>query len=263
MDSGAANQQPSFPHGEIGSHSSGSEPVPAVETLTLLLRPSQGVHSGAAQCWRNHQRNLELLAREPWKTRTPSSSKYRPYEEKDLCSGCIYGPWSAALLSLPTVVYVMALFTLFSTSGSSTLGARHWSCPRVLGCGGPIALSYSVTATLLGINLRPLPIPTQRHPDLNKGMVGCLHNLTNTTGCPLQSRGDLGDESKHPGDVDAVARNTFSAQPLRHPRLDPHHLVQKPDIGNRKIVLPGPPKPCHCLGPSHQQPLVRRLCSVL
>ncbi len=53
MDSGAANQKPSFPHGEIGSHSSGSEPVPAVETLTLLLRPSQGAHSGAAQCWRN------------------------------------------------------------------------------------------------------------------------------------------------------------------------------------------------------------------
>ena len=47
--------------------------------------------------------------------------------------------------------------------------ARHWPWPRVLGCGGPIALSYSVTATPLGTNLRPPPIPTQRHPDSDKG----------------------------------------------------------------------------------------------
>ena len=97
-------------------------------------------------------------------------------------------------------------------------------------------------------------------------MVGCLHNLTNTTGCPLQSRCNAGDESKYPGDADAV--------PLRHPTLGPHHLGQaqrnlKQEMGNRKwetgngeIILPGPSKPCHCLGPSHQQLHVLRLCSV-
>ena len=62
-------------------------------------------------------------------------------------------------------------------------------------------------------------------------MVGCLQNLTNTTGCPLQSRCNAGDESQYPGDADAV--------PLRHPTLGPHHLGQaqrnlKQEMGNRK-----------------------------